>query len=738
MSAQTIPHALGVSTPDFAEAARFLSILDPDAEFFTFQTFDDLKPPRPGRILKIDDSSAPLKSLQLELARLNAKGAGIFVTVNETGGNGRKAKNIIRVRAVWFEFDKKDGKPLPEYWPLDPSMIVESSPGNFHFYWLLSDGETMTPDQHGGVMRRMVEMGSDPVAADLSRVLRVPGFFHMKDSTNPHRVELREVSSNLYTVDEILAAFPPVEKAQVKPVQTDASDFLNHKPDHLKHAPALEIGNGRVPVSADELSAMLAPIPSDDRDTWRTVGMALNDWDADAGKPIWDTWSATSTKYNAAEQDNQWGQFRPGKGVTVATIIKLARDAGYTAPAAFARTEPNAPGDCLRDHHSLTLAQLLALPPPPPAIHDGYYRLGEVTVVIGASSVGKTTMLMRDAFEIVQSGLTVVTISAEDEAPNYARKLAALAILDGFTDDATLQRVHCFTSALRQLILPNKTGADPNVSEFQRLTAALQPYAPSVVILETASSLGTGEETNGQLAALAKGLIWLARDLNAAVVISHHTNKQAALNADTSQHAARGGSSFTANTRETINIVKPTSEEMPGVMAQYRLPARYSQKYALDEQAFKDGRVILAHHAKCANGPETPPRGYLRVSISHGVERSFAPVSGALIRLERLDDGTAAHNRIVAGRQADGEKRAKMQAAIRAWIQDSRAAEQPTYAYSPRGWPVGDPRLCGFSARAIVAEIEVLLLEGKLKKRPAPKPKQPKLEELCLPEEAEK
>ena len=62
--------------------------------------------------------------LALELARLNDAGAGIFVMVNVGDGRGRKTENVIRVRAVFADFD---GTPLPENWPLEPQLIVETS-----------------------------------------------------------------------------------------------------------------------------------------------------------------------------------------------------------------------------------------------------------------------------------------------------------------------------------------------------------------------------------------------------------------------------------------------------------------------------------------------------------------------------------------------------------------------------------------------------------------------------------
>ena len=45
----------------------------------------------------------------LELERLNNGGAGIFVTINETNGRGRKGIDIVRVRALHTDLD---GAPL--------------------------------------------------------------------------------------------------------------------------------------------------------------------------------------------------------------------------------------------------------------------------------------------------------------------------------------------------------------------------------------------------------------------------------------------------------------------------------------------------------------------------------------------------------------------------------------------------------------------------------------------------
>ena len=84
----------------YAMAERYLQLLDEEAESFTFRTFSDYKPaPRPDPLCRIIHGRFEEVVHQLEL--LNQAGAGVFTTVNETDGGGRKLQNIVRIRALW-------------------------------------------------------------------------------------------------------------------------------------------------------------------------------------------------------------------------------------------------------------------------------------------------------------------------------------------------------------------------------------------------------------------------------------------------------------------------------------------------------------------------------------------------------------------------------------------------------------------------------------------------------------
>lgn len=193
--------------PDLDQAARFLTWLDEGAESFTFQTFDDNKARKDMRMARV--LVGDLETHGDALTRGNVAGAGVFVTINVTDGQGRKKSNVTRIRAIWAELDRG----MPAQWPLAPHAVIESSPGKYHVYWLV-DG--LTKEDFAGVMLRLVaDFGHDSQAKDLSRVLRLPGFWHLKDPARPYQVRIVTLDDSLpYPAAAILQAFPPLISPQ--------------------------------------------------------------------------------------------------------------------------------------------------------------------------------------------------------------------------------------------------------------------------------------------------------------------------------------------------------------------------------------------------------------------------------------------------------------------------------------------------------------------------------------------
>jgi putative DNA primase/helicase len=128
-----------ISLPcNLAEAARFLIALDHKAAHFTFQTFDDNADTKNSKLAAVLHGT--VQKLGAKLVDLSGQGAGIFVTVNETNLKGREAQDITRVRALFVDLDGAPlGAVLSDTEVPKPHIIVESSSGKWHIYWLVDN-----------------------------------------------------------------------------------------------------------------------------------------------------------------------------------------------------------------------------------------------------------------------------------------------------------------------------------------------------------------------------------------------------------------------------------------------------------------------------------------------------------------------------------------------------------------------------------------------------------------------
>jgi hypothetical protein len=89
------------------DAQRFLNVLDDRTARFTFMVFDDNQSRKDKRLANIRHGT--LDALYSELVDYSRRGAGVFVTINETNFRGRRKECIVRVR---FYFADLDGAAL--------------------------------------------------------------------------------------------------------------------------------------------------------------------------------------------------------------------------------------------------------------------------------------------------------------------------------------------------------------------------------------------------------------------------------------------------------------------------------------------------------------------------------------------------------------------------------------------------------------------------------------------------
>lgn len=178
-------------------AKKFLSRID-DTDFFTFQTFDDNKTRKNPQLVRILHGT--FEEHRSELVRLNLQGAGIFFTVNATDGRGRRAENIKRVRALFVDLDGSPLEPILHS-PLEPHLIVQSSEGRYHVYWLV---EGILLDEFPVIQKNLSQkFKADPAVIDLPRVMRLPGFYHHKESPILSKVIFDNIHQS-YSKDHLL------------------------------------------------------------------------------------------------------------------------------------------------------------------------------------------------------------------------------------------------------------------------------------------------------------------------------------------------------------------------------------------------------------------------------------------------------------------------------------------------------------------------------------------------------
>jgi predicted P-loop ATPase len=227
---------------DLAEAKKFLEAVRPNETIHVFsaiieKTEDGKK--KKGRI----DIEGTLTERWEELQRLNQAGNGIFVAVNTGTPKGKYLTDadITKVNAAYLDFDRSD-LPEPNY-KLEPSLIVDTSHGKHHAYFLTDD---VSLDEFGGIQKHLIsQYNGDKAIKNLSRIMRLPGFYHMKGE--PIMVRVRKITRNRYKASDFpikkIAAKPPSDLAEFTQKIISAKDG---EVDQTIHQVSFDIGSFRI------------------------------------------------------------------------------------------------------------------------------------------------------------------------------------------------------------------------------------------------------------------------------------------------------------------------------------------------------------------------------------------------------------------------------------------------------------------------------------------------------------
>ena len=163
------------------------------------------------------------------LSELNQNGAGIFITINKTDGQGRKAVNITEIRSLFLDLDGTPLEPVLEMMNASgiiPQMVVETSPEKYHVYIKVYDCPL---DLFKPIQKALAQkFNGDKAVCDLPRVMRLPGFYHHKKKPFlTHIIEVNDIPAHSYTevVEKLELDLEEQPKASSEPVNINQPLF---------------------------------------------------------------------------------------------------------------------------------------------------------------------------------------------------------------------------------------------------------------------------------------------------------------------------------------------------------------------------------------------------------------------------------------------------------------------------------------------------------------------------------
>jgi AAA domain/Primase C terminal 2 (PriCT-2) len=159
----------------------------------------------------------------------------------------------------------------------------------------------------------------------------------------------------------------------------------------------------------------LRHIPANDRHIWLDIGMALNAELGDAGRPLWDDWSAScADKFSDRDQDKTWRSFGRRDGITIATLFHYAQQASWRGnewPQLYSGSKQEKPNSATKQKTSLDALfnagrlNRMTFDPIKFVVH-GYIVEG-LTLFAGKPKVGKSWLLLHAAFAVAEGSFTL-------------------------------------------------------------------------------------------------------------------------------------------------------------------------------------------------------------------------------------------------------------------------------------------------------------------------------------------
>lgn len=577
---------MDIVTHDVDAMRVFLQTLDQQAQKFVVQFIPDRKgavvPPELRLPLNITIDEIVALVQNYNTAEM---GLGVFFTPNETDGHGRKTENITRVRAVFGDFDKEVRQSIRKLKKnkLSPHLIVRTSKGRFHIYWLVRDLELKQFKKFQQAIA--CNFGGDPAVCDLPRLMRLPGSLHLK--SNPYLVTAK-ISSNIdpYSCEKIITGLGLHN--------IEANYALLESPEAISRAELLrskfeKSGDGgllcRDSISFDdltgeqrdmELKAMLEYISSiadGPRDRWFNMMMASKSSSAPSAKAIFREWSQGSEKYNEVSFERDWASIKTNrwKGVGIGSLIAEAMKVGYTLP--WRRNNQNSPPTVLVKNFILTSPEPINLSLTPrhrKFIYGTKIIIHEVSILAAPGGKGKSASALAIAaalsagkqliYDVVFGGpKRVLFISTEDSRDELHRRLLALSSHYNLSQ-ADIDGVLFVGAEASRLTLTSGTDKKPEINHqaLDALSRMVREMEVDLLILDPLGPLvPIGLNDNGLMGQLILMLKQLACAANCGILLVHHFRK----GSDGSAESISGASAIVNHARVAMTITAMSEQE---------------------------------------------------------------------------------------------------------------------------------------------------------------------------------
>jgi hypothetical protein len=350
--------------------------------------------------------------------------------------------------------------------------------------------------------------------------------------------------------------------------------------------------------------------------------------------------------------------------------------------------------------------------PSRPWIVPGYMLRGSVSILSGAGSSGKSSIVVRWTIALAVGAevgefkprrpVICVNYNVEDDRHEQLRRYsAALQAANLTPHDIAGRVIRCGPHDIGTLFERHPdTGRVEPTNAMVALERLLVERQADVLVCDPLAELHNAEENdNIAMRSVVAAFRTLARRLNIAVLILHHDRKGTATAGDMDR--VRGGSAITAAARVVLTLTTMTKEEaeqfgVPGDQRRrhFRLdgaksnyaPAQEAEWFRLDGYEIDNGETIAACN------PWTPPSTFAQLSMADCVAILDEIHAGTPMNVPwavRREAGEDWAGRLITRR---GATEAQAKAILRAWVDAGTIIEaetpRPNSRHKRRGYVV--------------------------------------------------